>query len=100
MDRKIIVAIGISGISILLLSGCITDVKEATVTGTITSIDIGGTPAFPFGVVAFDNGQVFSPLELEAYGKLSSYLNKRVTVTFVPDSENGAWYNVEHIVEG
>jgi len=85
----------------ILLTGCITtDVKEQTISGTITSIDVGGTSVFPFGIVSFDDGTVFSPLTMDAYGKLSSYLNKEITVTFIPGKRNGAWYDVKDIIEG
>jgi len=98
MKKKIVVLVVVIVLTMILFSGCIyDDVKEETITGIVTNIDVGGSPAFPFGVVTFDNGRVFSPLIMHAYGMLSKYLNKRVTVTFIPAEGRGAWYDIEDI---
>ena len=101
-DRKKVIGIMLvlSIISVGILSGCITDVKEINIKGKIVAVDMAGVPAAPFVIVAFDNGQTVSPIDMRSYSVLALNLNKNVTVVFGPSKDNGLWYDVKNIVEG
>jgi hypothetical protein len=101
--NKITLIVTLVGAVLLIIgvTGCITDaVKERTITGKIIAVDVSGVPAFPFVVVAFDNGETVSPIEMRSYSILVNNLNKNVTVVFHSSKDNSLWYDVKSVVEG
>ena len=82
------------------VTGCITDVEERTITGKSVAVDVSGVPAFTFVIVAFDNGETVSLIEMRSYSILASNLNKNVTVVFHSSKDNGLWYDVKSVVKG
>jgi hypothetical protein len=84
MKRNLILIIGII-ITILFLSGCISEGPVKTINGVIIDVDVSGPAGAPSIFVGFDNGKYIQNVRENYYGKLVQYLNRNVEVKYQYD---------------